>query len=393
MKHKFNRIDIKKRAASLAALIAVLTITSPSLRANTGSCGGVTITVPFMDVQGGSIFFCSIAEAYFSGLTNGTTATTYSPADVVTREQMAAFITRTEDAALQRGNARSELGQWWTQQYISSTAVSSVGVHPRAVKSDGEFLWVANYLSNTVSRVQASDGKVIQTWTGMTNPSDVLVANGRVYVTGGTTPGKLYAIDPEQSPGNAVLLATIGNNPTALAYDGEHILTANNGGSVTNYHVPSGTQITYTNGLIAPVGMLYDGSSFWVTDIGDDKLKKISISGPILQAVDAGANPFYPTFDGTNIWLPNKASDSVSVVRASTGAVIATLTGNGLSDPYTAAFDGERILVTNFTGDGVSLWQASALKPLGAFSTGAGTNPYSACSDGINFWVAFAGIG
>ena len=36
---------------------------------------------------------------------------------------------------------------------------------------------------------------------------------------------------------------------------------------------------------------------------------------------------------------------SVSVVRASNGAVLATLTGNGLSNPMVAAFDGQRVLV------------------------------------------------
>jgi hypothetical protein len=51
-------------------------------------------------------FFCQIAAAYFSGLTNGTSATIYSPGLNVTRDQMAAFITRTQDSALKRGSTR-----------------------------------------------------------------------------------------------------------------------------------------------------------------------------------------------------------------------------------------------------------------------------------------------
>ena len=42
-------------------------------------------------------------------------------------------------------------------------------------------------------------------------------------------------------------------------------------------------------------------------------------------------------FDGTNIWTPNSDDNSVSVVRASTGVVIATLTGNGLKGPVPQA--------------------------------------------------------
>jgi len=63
--------------------------------------------LPFTDVMG-SPFFCQIAEAFFSGLTNGTSATTFSPSQNVTREQMAAFTTRTMDQSLKRGSRRAE---------------------------------------------------------------------------------------------------------------------------------------------------------------------------------------------------------------------------------------------------------------------------------------------
>lgn len=58
------------------------------------------ITLPFTDVPAGNGFFCSIAEAYFSALTNGTSPATFSPATGVTREQMAAFINQTGGARL-----------------------------------------------------------------------------------------------------------------------------------------------------------------------------------------------------------------------------------------------------------------------------------------------------
>ena len=101
----------------------------------------------------------------------------------------------------------------------------------------------------------------------------------------------------------------------------------------------------------------------------------------------AGVSASIPVFDGANIWVPSQASNSVAVVRASNGAIIQTLTGNGLSTPRAAAFDGERILVTNVGNDSVSLWKGADLTPLGSFPTGSGTGPVGACSDGVNFWV------
>jgi DNA-binding beta-propeller fold protein YncE len=95
-------------------------------------------------------------------------------------------------------------------------------------------------------------------------------------------------------------------------------------------------------------------------------------------------------FDGGNIWVPNYNDSSISVIRASNGAVLATLTGNGQNAPFVAAFDGQRVLVTNNNpgGSSVSLWKAADLTPLGFFSTGAGTEPSGACSDGVNFWIS-----
>src|SRR5688572_8618031 len=118
------------RAVVLLSLMASLTVLSSRLQADTGSCDGATTTLPFTDVQG-NVFFCQIAAAYFSGLANGTAATTYSPGANVTREQMAAFITRTMDQSLKRGSRRAVAKKWWTPQTENSLTLTDVGDSPR----------------------------------------------------------------------------------------------------------------------------------------------------------------------------------------------------------------------------------------------------------------------
>ncbi len=110
-------------------------------------------------------------------------------------------------------------------------------------------------------------------------------------------------------------------------------------------------------------------------------------NGAVIQNVTVGGFPNQPVFDGSNIWVPNSGSASVSVVRARDGLVLATLTGNGLNGPIQAAFDGQRVLVTNYTGNRVSIWNATDLTAIGSVSTGNSTIPFGACSDGINFWI------
>jgi DNA-binding beta-propeller fold protein YncE len=380
---------IYRRAMLLVTMMIVIIAASFRLKADTGPCGGQMISLPFTDVASSNIFFCAIAEAYFSGLTNGTSPTTYSPSANVPREQMAAFITRTMDQSLKRGSNRAALNQYWTTQGANNLALTTIGNNPELVQSDGADVWVANLNSATVSRVRASDGKLLETWTGATSAHGVLVAMGKVFVTGLTSPGNLYQIDPTQTADAVTILSTsLGPSPLGIAYDGQRIWTANNGGSVSIITLNPTTVTTVTTGFVTPGGILYDGTNIWVTDTGDGKLKRLDSNGIVLQSVSAG--PDFPAFDGANIWVPNENANTVTVVRASTGAVIATLSGNGLDSPIQAAFDGERVLVTNLLGNSVSLWKATDLTPIGAFSTGAGSGPIGACSDGLNFWITFS---
>jgi hypothetical protein len=391
------------RAITLAALIVAITSASTHLRADTGTCGGQMITLPFTDVAGNQ-FFCQIAEAYFSGLTNGTSGTTYSPSQNVTREQMAAFITRTLDSTLRRGKRKSALNQWALPSYAGN-ATTDVGNGPQGVKSDGADLWVAANGDGTVSRVRASDGKLLETWTGATDARGVLVARGRIFVTGHTNPGALYRIDPKQPAGDVdVVSSNLGDRPESITTDGNFIWTANSGinggpGSVSKVNPGTGNVTTFTAGFSRPQGILYDGTNIWVTDGAMDgkTLKKLNSDGTVAQSINAGGDPGNAVFDGANIWVTDSSPTfTVTVVRVKDSQgnplaepfVLATLSGNGLDSPFAAAFDGQRILVANLA-DSVSLWQATDLTPLGSVSVPAGSFPAGACSDGINFWITF----
>jgi sugar lactone lactonase YvrE len=383
-----------RSAVILSLTIVVLLFTSSRLPADTDTCAGAMTTVPFTDIAGNA-FFCQIAEAYFAGLTNGTAPTTFSPSGNVTRDQIAAFVTRTQDSALRRGNRRAALDQWATPAALPLTGRTEVGAALKLVKSDGADLWVAAPASGAVVRVRASDGRVLETWTQVGGPFGVLVARGRVFVSADTSPGRLFVIDPSTAPGPITTLSSaLSPGPEGIATDGSFIWTANVGtgfagtGSISRVDPDTGATTNITTGFSSPTGILFDGSNLWVTDVEDNKLKKLDSNGAILQSVTVGTNPHFPVFDGSNIWVPNYAANSVTVVRIKDGAVIATLTGNGLNTPNQAAFDGQRILVTNVLGSSVSLWKATDLTPLGTFSTGDNTAPFGVCSDGINFWIA-----
>jgi len=375
-----------KFQALLLALTIALSVATSRLRADTGTCGGANVTVPFMDVTGNQ-FFCTIAAAYFAGLTSGTSAITYSPDNVVTRDQMSAFITRTLDQSLRRGSRRAALNQWWTHQgSIGGTGVSK---SPADIVCDGTDLWVAceggiNFPAS-VFRLKSSDSSFV---AGYELPARTLIVAGdAIYVAGGST---LSYID---RAGIHTVGTGFTGNLQCLAFDGKYIWTGSSagvvGGVVGKVLVTDNSVTTANSGFGTLSGMLYDGNNVWVTEqtpSGNGYIRRLDSDGTVNRTISTGSGAGRPVFDGTNIWVPNQGDSTVTIIRATTGAVLAQLSGNGLNGPVAAAFDGERIMVTNFNGGTVSLWKAVDLTPLGSFDAGT-SRPFGICSDGVSFWV------
>jgi DNA-binding beta-propeller fold protein YncE len=377
----------RRTAGSLVLLASALA--AGAANALLGACG------PFTDAAADS--FCPfVLEIFYLGITTGTTPTTYDPSSNVSRLQMAAFLSRTVDSALKRGNRRAAMDQFWTTQNATVLGVTTVGTAPGLVASDGADIWVANTQGASVSRVRGSDGRLLETWTGATSAFGIVPAMGRVFATGVLGPGSLYRIDPSQPAGAVTTVASnLGAAPIGIAFDGTRLWTANQGSGGSVSIVTPGATIPWTVTTVtagfgdAQEGIVFDGANIWTTQDAPGRIYKLDSAGAILLTVTVGDGPRFPAFDGNNIWVPTTAN-TVSVIRPSSGAILATLTGNGLDEPKTAAFDGQRLLVTNFNFGGpgsVSLWKAADLTPIGTFPTGPAA--FGACSDGIAFWITF----
>jgi len=379
---------------SLAPFCAAAAIFAGVSSALMGTCG------PFTDTAADT--FCPfVLQIFYMGITTGTTATTYEPSGNVTRLQMSAFLSRTVDRVLRRANRNAALQHFWTPSDAGGLGVTTLFGSLFFCAADGADIWVSGNTPALLSRVRASDGRLLETTTGFAGgPGEPLAALGRILVP--ALPTHLYSVDPTQvlaSP-PAILASNLGNFPVLAAFDGVHVWTANQGSTpgtgsmsiLTPGPVLPWSATTVTVGFSNPGGALFDGTSMWSVDFTLGTLLKLDSSGGILLTITVGSKPNFPVFDGTNIWVPNRLSNSVTVVRASSGAVLLTLTGNGLNSPVHAAFDGERVLVTNKDGNVVSLWKGADLSAINFSQTGANTAPFGACSDGVNFWIVLSSV-
>src|SRR5215468_6628660 len=102
---------------------------------------------PFTDV---SPAICPyVLEMYYLGITAGTSLTTFSPDNAVTRGQAAVFVSKGVNQAIARSSRRAALGQWWTTSpgvWYSGLGTTSLPSTPGAfasMVSDGTDLWVA----------------------------------------------------------------------------------------------------------------------------------------------------------------------------------------------------------------------------------------------------------
>ena len=178
------------RRVSLAFASSVLVLLAGASSALLGSCG------PFTDAAADA--FCPfVLEIFYLGITTGTTATTFDPTANVTRLQMAAFLSRTVDGALKRGSRRAALDQFWTTQNATVLGLTTVGTVP-FVASPTARISGSRTADGTVSRVRASDGRLLETWTGAAGAVGVLVGDGPDPRDGAAMPGQSLRDRPER---------------------------------------------------------------------------------------------------------------------------------------------------------------------------------------------------
>jgi sugar lactone lactonase YvrE len=263
--------------------------------------------------------------------------------------------------------ARVATLDWWGGSYDADQYGFN---EPDGIAFDGTHLWVTNYLTSTVTELNASNGSWVQT-----------LRNGSYGFSG----------------------------PIGIAFDGSHLWVANSSGdSLTEFNASDGSWVrTISNstdsryGFNFPDGVAFDGTHLWVTDGNGAAVTEISpADGSYVGRLFGGSygfnNPDGIAADGSgDIWVTNNAASehgTVTEFSASDGSWIRTETqpgGAGWDNPAGIASDGTHMWVA-VTGDSIvlefNISDGTLASTISDDSYGF-IGPVGVAVDGTNVWV------
>jgi streptogramin lyase len=186
----------------------------------------------------------------------------------------------------------------------------TVGTAPNGIEYDGSHLWVCNYSSDSITKVDPTDGSVVTTISlaATAAPRFPTYAGGYLWVPGYGL-HEVYKINVST---NAVVATITGvtTNPCYTASDGTYL---------------------------------------WVTCAGSANVRKINMTTNALSAnVAVGNTPTGIRYFASHIWVANYTSSTISKIDPGTDTVVTTLSGGNLSGCQDVEYDGTYLYVANY---------------------------------------------
>ena len=218
---------------------------------------------------------------------------------------------------------------------IGTYALQPYGNSPAGIVYDGTSIWVVPGFSNNLFKIRPSTGAIDASYEGILYPScspDGLAFDGADVLVSCSIQSFIEKI-PVADPFGQFSLIAVSGFPRTVSFDGTYAWTVNYEGYVQkidvrtrtvveSYALPAGTSAVAfafdQPGSSASSSRPIDPHTYmWTANSGSGSVSKIdATTGGVVGTYTVGGQPSGITFDGTNIWVTNYASNSVTVLQA-----------------------------------------------------------------------------
>lgn len=237
-------------------------------------------------------------------------------------------------------------GSVWVVNYDSGTVTRinqatgavtagaiAVGNDPDGIAVGAGYVWVANYSDNTVSRIALASGQVVGAPIAVGGgPYGIAVADGSVWVAdyGPTGHGDTVTRIDARTAKVVGAPITVGTQPTVIAYDPGALLWVADRGSnaVTAINPINGRVVVPAIAVGAsPRGVAVGAGTVWVANHDANTVTRLKTSTGASEGppIAVGRGPWDVAVGRGSVWVTNNADDTVTRIDELTGAVLATI--------------------------------------------------------------------
>ncbi|MDQ4025064.1 MAG: hypothetical protein M3217_06200, partial [Actinomycetota bacterium] len=203
-----------------------------------------------------------------------------------------------------------------------------VGPDPAALTLGFNALWVANAGGASLSRVNTETNSVVQTVEVGNAPSGVAVGEGSVWVA-----NRFDDSVSRVNPPTGRVTATIGvdDDPVAIAVHDGYVWVANQSASTVSKIDPASNDVTNVirvgNG---PRGIAAAGDAVWVTNTVDGTASRIDTgTDTVTNTLSVGRSPSAIAASGNVVWVASEDDATLTKIDAQRGERIETLPVGG----------------------------------------------------------------
>lgn len=231
------------------------------------------------------------------------------------------------------------------------TGSVDVGATPCGIAVGAGAVWINGYGSDSVERVDPETMTLTAHIQVGSAPYDVLFADGSVWTTNNSD-ANVMRIDPETNQVTSTI--PLGEAVAGLGYAAGSVWVGTNAGDKVFRIDPSSESVTtISTGKSGPAWLSTRDDQVWVASVFDNVAMRIdSETNKVVDVVKVGRAPVDGVVDDRGlVWIPNRSSNSVSIIDAASALKVATVRvgqspfvlNDGFGDIWSASFGGSDI--------------------------------------------------